>query len=105
MSQPKELHTIYQTDDIEQARSVAFSNENVSVMYHDPNLKVSPILTLKDNGKTYTKWNPDYVEYLRRKHPDISDEEIRNCMELAIAQLELQEAEKEKEYDSSVPKR
>ena len=105
MKQQKEMHTIYQTDNIEQARLVASSNENVSVVYHNRNLKIPPVLTLKINGHSYTKWNPEYVEYLRKKHPGISDKEIRNCIELAIAQLVLPEAEKEENYDSYVRKR
>jgi len=105
MEKKNEMHVLYETDDIEQARLVAANNKNVSVVYHNPNRKIPPVLTLKINGHSYTKWNPEYIEYLRKEHPGISDKEIRNCIESAIEQLELTEAEKKETYDSSVRKR
>ena len=105
MEKKNEMHVLYETDDIEQARLVAANNKNVSVVYHNPNRKIPPVLTLKINGHSYTKWNPEYIEYLRKEHPGISDKEIRNCIESAIEQLELTEAEKKETYDSSVRKK
>ena len=87
------MHTIYETDDVEQARLVASNNKNVSVLYHNTNLKIPPVLTLKIKGRSYMKWNPAYVEYLKDKHPGISDNEIAKCMEEAVAESLSEKAE------------
>ena len=105
MKKKNEMHVMYETDNIKQARLVASSDKNVSVVYHNPNRKIPPVLTLKINGHSYTKWNPEYIEYLRKKHPGISDKEIKNCIESAIAQLELPETEEKETYDTSMRKR
>ena len=101
MEKKNKMHVTYETDDIEQARLVASRDKNVSVVYRNPNRKIPPVLTLKINGHSYTKWNPEYIEYLRKEHPDISDKEIKNCIESAIAQLELPETKKKETYDNS----
>ena len=105
MKDNNEMHLTYETDDINKAKFVASREKNVSVVYHNPNVKIPPVLTLKINGHSFTKWNPEYVEYLRKKHPGISDKEIKNCIESAIAQSELLETEKKETYDNSTRKR
>ena len=105
MKDKNEMHLTYETDDINKAKFVASREKNASVVYHNPNVKIPPVLTLKINGHSFTKWNPEYVEYLRKKHPGISDKEIMNCIESAIAQLELPETEEKETYDTSMRKR
>lgn len=94
MKDKNEMHLTYETDDINKAKFVASREKNISVEYHNPNIKISPFLIEKINGHSYTKWNPKYVEYLKREHPGITDKEISNCMKLAIAELELTKNDK-----------
>lgn len=98
----KQVHVTYETDNIEKARIVANNYQNISVEYHNPNAKISPVLIEKINGHNYTKWNPKYVEYLKREHPGITDEEISNCMKLVIAELELTKNDKVESFKNSI---
>jgi len=79
-----EIHVTYETDNIEQAKLVAAKNKNISVVYHDTNVIISPVLTLIINGHSFTKWNPEYIEYLKQKNPEITDTEIAKCIEEAL---------------------
>jgi len=88
MKNENETLVIYETDNIEQAKLAASRNKNISVVYHNSSAKTSPILTFKTNGRCLTKWNPEYVEYLKKKHPGISEKEIALCIKMAVAKME-----------------
>lgn len=100
MKDRNEMHVIYETDDISQSKLAGNTNKNVSVVYHNPNVVIPPVLTLKINGNSYTKWNPEYVEYLKKKNPNISDEEIARCIKEAVAN-ELSEKENISQLNST----
>ena len=101
MKDKKEMHIIYETDDIDQARLVASRSKNVSVVYHNPNRTIPPILTFKIDGRSYKKWNPEYIQYLKRKHPGISDKEIAKCIEMALEQSNSKKTNKDNTCYSS----
>ena len=84
MKETNEMYTTYETDDIERAKLVASKEKNTSVVYHNPKVKIPPILTLKVNGHSYTKMNPEYVEYLKKFNPVISDVEILKCIKKEV---------------------
>lgn len=82
----KEMPVMYETDDIKQAELVASGAPNITVVYHNPNRKISPTLTSIIEGRSYTKYNPEYIEYLKEKHPGISDDEIARLITQAVAE-------------------
>lgn len=104
MKKKIEMYAIYETDDIEQARLVASANKNISVVYHSPNRKISPTLTLKINGHSFTKWNPEYIEYLKKKYPGISDAEIAKSIKKAMNEVlsEKEDLSKDNEIDANI---
>ncbi len=83
-----DTHVIYETDDWEHAQEVARTHPGVSVVYRS-NEAPTPLLHMKlDNGNIVSKWNPEYVEYLQRKHPGISEEEISEIIEQYVKEHE-----------------
>ena len=79
--------TLY-TDDPELAKN-ARGTEGLHVVYQG---KPNPFLVYaREDGSKISKWNPEYVEYLKRKNPGISEQEISNHMK------ELSEEKKENE--------
>lgn len=93
MKNQNQMHAIYETDNIEQARLVASNTNNTSVSYYDTAREIPPTLTVVVGGVSYTKYNPEYIQYLRKKHPDISEDEIRKCIEEATAEIISEETE------------
>ena len=69
-------NTLYETDDLEQAKNISNNYDDVLVTYRNQSKKIPPVLTYKINGKTFSKFNPEYVEYLKEQIPGITDEEI-----------------------------
>ena len=69
-------NTLYETDDLEQAKNISNNYDDVLVTYRNQSKKIPPVLTYKINGKTYSKFNPEYVEYLKEQIPGITDEDI-----------------------------
>lgn len=74
---------VYRTDNYEQAQFVASQNKGISVVYHNPDKKISPLLHFKESGNIISKWNPEYVSYLKDKYPNISNAEIAKCIDEA----------------------
>ena len=72
----KQMHVVYETDDSDHAKAISSNAKNASVVFHNPNRKIPPILTSIRNGKKYAKYNPEYIQYLKEKMPGISEEEI-----------------------------
>lgn len=83
------MPVMYETDDIKQAELVASGDQNITVVYHNPNRKISPTLTSIIEGRSYTKYNPEYIEYLKEKHPGISDDEIARLIAQAVSEIQL----------------
>lgn len=73
---------VYMTDDLEQARKVQAEHPDVCVEYHSCNSEEpSPIhIYVMSGGRPITKQNPEYIEYLRKKNPDMSAYEIYELM-------------------------
>lgn len=94
-------HLIYETDNIERAREVASSNPDVSVVYHNPNAKISPVLTSIIGGRKFTQRNPEYVKYLKQKYPGISEQDINKCIKEAINESLLETNTAMSEIDQS----
>ena len=67
---------LYETDDLEQAKNISNNFDDVLVTYRNHSKRIPPILTYKINGKTFSKFNPEYVEYLKEQIPGITDAEI-----------------------------
>lgn len=78
-------------DSIDQADVVA-SNCNHTLMYKQNRDNIPPTLTAIIEGKKYTKYNPEYIEYLKEKFPPMSDREI----EIYIDQKILDDEENKK---------
>lgn len=72
----KQMHVVYETDDFNHAKAISSNAANTSVVFHDSNRKIPPTLTSIRNGKKYTKYNPEYIRYLKEKIPGISEKEI-----------------------------
>lgn len=81
----KKQSIIYGTDDIEQAKAVAANYDDISVEYHSRDRKIPPVLTFIADGEKHTKYNPEYVEYLKENFPGISDEEIKIRIEQELS--------------------
>ena len=60
---------------------VDFGSSKIGDVYTNPNKKIPPFLHYKTEGNTYTKLNPDYIEYLKRQFPEMSEEEINDYMQ------------------------
>ena len=88
MKQKREMNVIYKSDDFNRVRNLSSKNRNVLFEYDNCNKRISPILTFKVNGITYTKWNPEYIEYLKKKNPNISRTQIARCIEEAMDSLD-----------------
>ncbi len=79
---------IYETDNLEHARDVIENNPGAGVIYHDTSSIPTPFLHLKMGERIYTKHNPDYIAYLKREFPEMSDKEIIEHMQ-NLAQAEI----------------
>lgn len=65
------------TDNLRQVRCVVKNFSDVSVEYHDTKREIPLLLHLRtSNGEVISKYNPDYVEYLKRKFPEMSEDEV-----------------------------
>ena len=73
-------NSVYETDDLEHAREIIKENPNAKVMYHDTSSIPTPFLHFEMGDRVFVKYNPDYIEYLRRENPDITEEEISEHM-------------------------
>ncbi len=67
---------IYETDDINKVTRTVSNCNDVLVVYYNRSRSIPPTLTFIIDGKSYTKYNPEYIEYLKEKFPGISDDEI-----------------------------
>lgn len=76
---------------LDQAGVVA-SNCNDTLMYKQNRDDIPPTLTAIIEGRKYTKYNPEYIEYLKEKFPQMSDREI----EIYIDQKILDDEENKK---------
>ena len=94
-SREEDIPMIYETDDYNHAIYMMSINvKGVSVEYHAPKRKINPLLVLNlGNGHYVSKWNPEYIEYLKRKYPGITDEKIAEKMNEAINEIKSQENE------------
>ena len=72
---------VYETDNIEVARDIVNNHPEIGVIYHDTSSVPTPFLHLKIEGRTYTKYNPDYIAYLKREFPAMSEKEISEHMQ------------------------
>lgn len=73
---------VYMTDDLEHARRVQAEHPDICVEYHSCSFREpSPIhIYVMTNGRPIAKQNPEYIEYLRKKNPDMSAYEIYELM-------------------------
>ncbi len=72
---------IYETDNIEHAKEIMKNGGSVSVRYKNPQKEIPPTLTMIIEGNAYTKYNPEYVKYLKEIYPGINEEEIISHIE------------------------
>lgn len=87
---------IYMTDDLEHARKVKAEHPDVCVEYHSRSFgEPSPIhIYVAEEGSTIEETNPEYIEYLERKNPNMSEDEIYELMRIDVEKAS-QEWEKE----------
>lgn len=78
------MQSSYETDDIEQAKSLLGKYKDVTVIYHNKDAQIPLIVTKVINGKLYTQYNPEYIKYLKEKYPDLSDKEINHLIGLML---------------------
>ena len=67
---------VYETDNLENARDIIKNHPEIGVVYHDTSKVPTPFLKFKIEGRTYTKYNPDYIAYLKREFPSMNEKEI-----------------------------
>lgn len=72
---------VYETDNLENARDIIKNHPEIGVVYHDTSNVPTPFLEFKIEGRTYTKYNPDYIAYLKREFPSMNEKEIIEHMQ------------------------
>ena len=76
-----ELPTVYETDNLEAALYIRKNHPGIGVVYHDTSKVPTPFLNFKIEGRIYTKYNPDYIAYLKREFPSMDEQEIIDHMQ------------------------
>ena len=72
---------IYETDNLENARDIMKNHPEIGVVYRDTSQIPTPFLHFKIEGRTYTKYNPDYIAYLKKEFPAMNEKEIIEHMQ------------------------
>lgn len=79
-------NAIYISDDFAHIKEIETKNRSICVQYHSVPGPIPAILLFALNGQLYGKWNPEYVNHLKKENPEITEKEISEIMGKAYLQ-------------------